>query len=168
MQYNFPTGGLSAPLHPESISDTQTGFLPDTEIVTSDGLLPVAHLMPGDWLLTRNAGFVELKSIFRKSAMTRLIRVQAGSFATTQSQKDTLLPADQVLHLRDWRAAAFTGKQQALMRAADLVDGCYVSDLGADLVDLCFLTLARESIIYAGGLEIALGEMPVSANLPVI
>ena len=63
--------------------------------------------------------------------------------------------ARQRLLIRDWRAQAFGGASQALMRADMLVDGRFVRDLGMRRLRLFRLEFDAAHVIYAGGLELA-------------
>lgn len=71
-----------------------------------------------------------------------------------------MLPWDQRVLVRGWRAQAMFGQPQAVVPAYELVDGENVCDLGLQMTDLVILEFSRPHVIYAGGLELAATPQP--------
>lgn len=130
------------------------GLTEGTIVLTADGEIPVEFLTPGDRIVTRGTGLVPLAGVTRSSGMTRRILFAAGSLGHTRPESDLILPADQRVLVRDWRAAALAGRAQAALRAAALVDGEFIRDLGPGRVRLFQLRFDRPQVIYAGGMEV--------------
>lgn len=121
----------SAPLH--------LALATGTEVWTRDGVLPVQYLKPGDHLVTRNGGYGRLGRVETSRAVMRMIRVPAHAMAPQRPDRDVLLPAGQILHLR-----GAGGPDQAVRLNPE--------DLGMRLVTLVQLQLDQPDIIYANGL----------------
>jgi hypothetical protein len=83
------------------------------------------------------------------------ISIAAGSLGDTRPETDIVLPADQLILIRDWRAQALFGRDQALVPASTLVDGEFIRDQGRQALDLYSVKLEHQHVIYAGGLEVA-------------
>jgi hypothetical protein len=132
-----------------------SGIPAGTVVLTADGEIPVEFLTSGDRIVTRDTGMVRLAGIARRTAVVRLILFAAGSLGHTRPDHDLILPADQAVLIRDWRASAFTGQTQALVPAGALVDGEFIRDLGPQRLCLHLLRFARPQVIYAGGMELA-------------
>ncbi|MFV0512916.1 MAG: Hint domain-containing protein [Jhaorihella sp.] len=148
-------GRRDAPPGPQPLCWPDSGLAEGMSVLTADGEIPVEFLGPGDRIITRDAGMVRLARIARRRQAVRSILFSAGSLGHTGTQGDTLLPAGQRLLIRDWRAQAFGGASQALMRADALVDGRFVRDLGMRRLRLFKLEFDAAHVIYAGGLELA-------------
>ncbi len=123
-------------------------------IMTADGELPVEFLSAGDRIVTRNGGMVELGAIHATTQATRAVKFTAGCFGEAGPSADMLLPADQPVLIRDWRARALFGQSQAMATAAMLVDGEFITDIGPRKLVLFRLEFDRPRIVYAGGLEL--------------
>ena len=98
---------------------------------------------------------VTLRSLSRHRSHTPLVRIRAGSLGHTRPERDVLLPAAQPILVRDWRARAIFGRDQALVAAARLVDGAFVTHAGEATLDLYVLDFAAPHILYLDGLEVA-------------
>lgn len=145
----------------ETRPDTRldTGLIAGTSILTLEGALPVEHLAPGDKLITRDCGVAILKSIKVRKASARMIRIKAGTLGTTRPEGDVVLPADQGILIRDWRAKAIYGEEQAIVPAANLIDGEYIAEHSpAAQVTLFELEFDAPHIVYADGLELSVSE----------
>lgn len=149
---------------PTRATTATEGLMAGTVVLAGDGEIPVDHLMPGDRIISRDAGILRLDRIDRARCITRAIRIAAGSLGDTRPEEDVILPADQPLLIRDWRAQAIFGRDQALVRAGDLVDGEFITDLGLRKLELYNLRFAARHVIYAGGLELA-SAAPHAASL---
>lgn len=132
-----------------------TGLWADGLLLTAAGERPVGALRPGDRVITRDAGMVSLRAIAWRRLHTPMVRIRAGSLGHTRPEHDVLLPADQPVLVRDWRAQALFGHAQALVSAARLVDGAFVTHEGSATLDFCDLDFGSPHILYLDGLEIA-------------
>lgn len=139
------------------------GFPVATPIMTADGEMPVEYLSPGDRIVTRNGGMTKLISIQAVTRRTHTVRI-AADYLGDLSRRDLVLPADQPVLVRDWRAHTAFGLQQAMAAAGHLVDGLNIQDAGEQHLILFRLEFDKPRIVYASGLE--LGTDP-SVNLPL-
>ncbi len=148
-----------------SETKTETLFVIDlplgTPVLTLEGEMPVEHLLPEDRIITR-AGSVLLSEITSEEvASPALLRVSARALGHDRPDEDMLLPADQPILIRDWRARALFGSMQATVPLKRLVDGQYVRPEPVERIRMIRLTLPRASVIYAGSLEVATLAIPV-------
>lgn len=128
---------------------------PGTEILTLAGALPVEALYPGDRVITRDAGAQGLRRIFRHDvpAEMRFVFIRKDALGG-KPVRDLLLPADQRILLRDWRAQALFGTPAARVPLSRLVDGeviCWTDTRPEALLTLQF---DRAHVLYADGLEV--------------
>jgi hypothetical protein len=131
--------------------------------LTVDGEVPVEHLSPGQLIATRNGGMTRLEEIRATTQATRAIRFAAGCFGAAGPGVDIVLPAEQPVLIRDWRARALFGQSQAMTIAAHLLDGAAIADIGPRRLVLFRLIFDRPRVIRASGME--LGASP-EASLP--
>ena len=148
-------GGFSPLSHPVSSPAIKAGFVFGTILLTRDGEMPVEFLSPGDQIITRDAGMVRLDRIRHRRTVTRAISFAAGSLGHTRPDQDLILPADQLVLIRDWRAQSMFGKPQAMVRADTLIDDEFIRDLGQQKMQLYQLHFDTPHVIYAGGLELS-------------
>ncbi len=141
--------------HPVYTPESKIGFAAGTIILTQEGEMPVEFLSPGDRIISRDTGFVTLGNINCSRRMVRAVKFAAGSLGHTRPEQDLILPENQMVLVRDWRAQSLFGAAQAMVRAVDLVDGEFICDLGLQLMMLHQLHFAKPHVIYAGGLEVA-------------
>jgi hypothetical protein len=148
-------GGLSPHPHPISDPAINAGFISGTVLLTRDGEMPVEFLSPGDHIITRDAGMVPLIDVHHSTVMAPAISFAAGSLGHTRPDQDLILPAAQMILIRDWRASALFCTKYAMVRADTLVDGEFVCDLGAQKMILHQLRFKTAHVVYAGGLELS-------------
>jgi hypothetical protein len=134
-----------------------TGLWAEGVILTAQGERRACDLRPGDRVITRDAGMVTLRGLIRERLYTDLVHIRAGSLGHTRPERDVILPAEQRILVRDWRAKALFGADQALVAAARLVDGGFVTHAGMATLDLCRLDFGVAHILYLDGLEVASG-----------
>lgn len=139
------------PIH----ASPSNGFPLGSTILTLDGALPVEHLGPGDRIITRDRGMVLLRGLRARLARVETVRIAAGSLGHCAPEGDAVIPADHRLLLRDWRAEALFGKQQALVAARALVDGEFVRPGPVRDLRLFDLIFDAAHILYVDGLELA-------------
>jgi hypothetical protein len=130
------------------------GTLSGSIILTLDGEIPVEHLLPGDRVVTRDSGMAVLRSVHRHQLRTRAVRIVAGSLGDTRPDRDVLLPEDQQILVRDWRAQALFGMRQFCVPVQALLDGEFIVSEGLQTMTLHELRFDDQHVIYADGLEI--------------
>ncbi len=139
------------------------GMLQGTKVLTLDGDIPVDFLEIGDRVLTRSGARV-LKSIeITVVAHARMVRIGASTLGSERPEEDVLVPATQMVLVRDWRAMAFAGARQAMIAASRLTDGEFIRGEMLDTARIYSLGFQDEAVIYAGGLELACTPATVSA-----
>lgn len=131
------------------------GFAAGSTILTLDGALPVEFLTPGDRVITRDRGMAVLRGVSPVRTVCETVMIMAGTLGHTRPEQDTLLPADQSVLLRDWRAQALFGAPQALAPARALVDGEFIRHAGRRTLTLFELAFDAPHILYVDGLELA-------------
>ena len=142
------------------------GICADAMVVTMTGLRKVQTLRPGDTLVTRSSGSLPLVKIEQTCIITRAIYVIAGSLGHFQLDRDTLLPAEQTVLVRDWRALFIGGSDTMLVAARDLVDGEYVRDVGQMPLTVYRLVCEAPEVIYADGMELGTADTEANTTLP--
>lgn len=132
-----------------------SGLIAGSIIVTLDGEMPVEFLMPGDRVVTRDTGMAIIRAVRRRHVTGDAVGIMAGSLGHTRPERDVLIPADQPMLIRDWRAQAMFGTHQAMIPAARLVDGEFVTlhhNVAMTVYDIEF---DRDHVLYVDGLELA-------------
>jgi Hint domain len=149
----------------DSLAPPAGGFPADALVLTRDGELPAGHLTPGDRIITRDAGYATLHRMARARVTRRAVHLRAGSLGHLRPDADLILPAEQYVLIRDWRAQALFGRDRAQVPARALVDGEFITDLGEQTLDICRLYLGGDHVIYAGGLELVSPGIDVSGRV---
>jgi len=156
----------------KSEQDSQTrayplhaGIVAGSIIFTAEGEIPVEYLSPGDKVVTRDSGMVTLLDTFIHRISAQAVAIKAGSLGHTRPDHNVIIPAEQNILVRDWRAQSMFGKAQTIVQAGDLIDGEFITDLGARDLHLVYLTFDRQHVIYADGLEIS---VPLAKDLSAI
>ncbi|SEK59056.1 Hint domain-containing protein [Roseovarius nanhaiticus] len=130
------------------------GVLSGSIILTLDGEMPVEHLLPGDRIVTRDSGTATLTSVYRHVLRVRAVRILAGSLGDTRPDRDVVLPENQQVLVRDWRAKALFGLRQVAAPAQSLIDGEFIISEGLMTMVLHELRFDTPHVIYADGLEL--------------
>ncbi|MDA7424735.1 Hint domain-containing protein [Thalassococcus lentus] len=133
----------------------QNALAAGTVVLTLDGALPVEFINEGDRVITRDSGMAVVRKVRRTTQRSKAIAIKAGSLGNNRPDRDAVLPANQEILVRDWRAEALFGASQALVSASRLVDGEFVRDLGTREIDMIELIFDTPHILYADGLEVA-------------
>lgn len=136
----------------------ETAVTAGTTVLTLKGALPVEALRAGDRVITRD-GARELLAL-REVATPRMVRVSASAIGVEQPEEDMVIAAQSRILVRDWRAKALKGCDQAVIEASRLVDGEYIRFEETSPARFYALDFAAPVVIYAGGLELAIA--PVS------
>lgn len=142
------------------------GLASGTILLTLDGELPVEFLTIGDRVITRDTGMAVVKSVRPVRVICRAVRLAAGSLGHTRPDRDVILPADQQVLIRDWRAHALFGVQQAMVAAQQLIDGEYITDLGETRMTLYRIEFDAPHVIYADGLEVRSTQPENAQQIP--
>ena len=132
----------------------RSGISAGTLVLTLHGAVPVETLVTGDKVITRAGArsivAVEITTMHNASA----IRICEGVLGKKRPEADLFVAPGQPILIRDWRAKAIVGLDQAVMTAERLADGAYIkAETVADL-RLVSLRFATEQVIYAAGLEV--------------
>ncbi|WP_390913998.1 Hint domain-containing protein [Pseudosulfitobacter sp. SM2401] len=144
---------------------THAGIVAGSIIFTSDGEIPVEYLAPGDRIVTRDAGMVELRNITSLRITAPAVAIKAGSLGHTRPEHNVILPAAQHVLVRDWRAQSMFGVPNAVVQAGQLIDGEFITDLGARNMNLFHLTFDKTHVVYADGLEISVPLVGVAQSV---
>ncbi len=154
-----------APRGPSTSVFANSGLPMGTTVYTLAGALAVEALYPGDRVITRDAGAQTLLDIRRHIVPPemRMVKVTGNALGGKPTQ-DTVLPGEQRVLIRDWRAQALYGTPTARVPLSRLVDGEYLrwtDDRPEAVISLHF---AHPYIIYANGLELFSADpVPVDA-----
>ena len=132
-----------------------TGLLARSRIMTLRGEVQVSDLHPGAQVITRDSGTAVLRAIRRRRITARRVRIRARSLGHSRPDHDAILPAGQMILIRDWRAQALFGVARALVPAARLADGEFVTILGTAPMIVHDLEFDRPHALYVDGLEVA-------------
>lgn len=138
-----------------TVAQHDTGLLGDALIMTLDGELPVSALRPGTRVITRDTGMAVLRTVRRRRITGRAVRIKASSLGHNRPERDATLPAGQPVLVRDWRAKALFGAEQALVPVSRLVDGEFVSLLDNVTMTVYDLEFDTPHVLYVDGLEVA-------------
>lgn len=139
------------------------GLVSGTILLTSDGEIPVEHLSPGDRIVTRNAGLVPLAAVKSERVSSEAVKISAGSLGHAKPTHHVMLPAAQLVLVRDWRAKSLRGASQAVMPAGCLIDDESITALGVRDMTLVRLGFDAPYIVYADGLEISVPAMALAS-----
>ncbi|WP_375690987.1 Hint domain-containing protein [Pseudooceanicola sp. LIPI14-2-Ac024] len=148
-----PTAAISAQPTRQKVA----GIVAGSPVLTLDGELPVEFLTPGDRVITRTGGMAVLREVRVRHLRSRAVQVAAGSIGHDRPEADLVLPAEQKVLVRDWRARAIFGQPEALVEVARLADGQFVRGIGELEMTLFELVFDRPHVIYVGGMELAAG-----------
>ena len=150
------------PLPPLRIEIAHVGLVSGTLLLTADGEIPVEYLSPGDKIITRNAGLVRLTAIQSYRTTDEAVKIAAGSLGDTKPTHHIIIPAAQLVLVRDWRARAMRGAAQAVMPAGCLIDDEFITSLGPREMTLVRLGFEAPHVVYADGLELSVPAMTMT------
>ncbi|WP_299041033.1 Hint domain-containing protein [uncultured Tateyamaria sp.] len=153
------TGNMMPPLR---IDIAHVGLVSGTLLLTADGEIPVEYLSPGDKIITRNAGLVRLTAIQSYRTTDEAVKIAAGSLGDTKPSHHIIIPAAQLVLVRDWRARALRGAAQAVMPAGCLIDDEFITSLGPREMTLVRLGFEAPHVVYADGLELSVPAMTMT------
>ncbi len=156
-------GAVPGPAAEVHLAQRSKGIAAGTVVATQDGYLPVDFLSPGDRVVTRD-GLQVVRSIGVQRFTGPAVRIGASALGHDRPEQDLTLPADTLVLIRDWRAQAIFGQDQALVPVDRLVDGEYVvreKVIGLRLYELRF---DAPQIVYAEGVELYCGGVAADAH----
>jgi len=156
---------LSGQMPPLRTEICHVGLVSGTILLTADGEIPVEYLSPGDRIITRNAGLIALGAIQSVRVRDEAVKIAAGSLGDTKPTHHVMLPAAQMVLVRDWRAKALRGASQAVMPAGCLIDNEFITSLGVREMTLIRLGFDAPYVVYADGLELSVPAMSM-ASIP--
>jgi hypothetical protein len=95
-----------------------------TPVPTVEGLIPAGRLQAGQWVLTRDAGPVRLRSLRRMDMPSRGSHAAVVLRAPFHARdRDLLVSADQLVGVGGLEAEYLFGEEEVLVSAGALVDG---------------------------------------------
>ncbi|QIE45326.1 hypothetical protein G5B38_07195 [Pseudohalocynthiibacter aestuariivivens] len=149
------TVGRSGGQWPVQAQSICAGVGPGSILLTQSGETLVEDIVPGDRIITRDCGLVAVDNIRKHHVTTHTVRILAGSLGDTRPDRDVVMPAEQELLVRDWRAQALFGAAQAMVPVRSLVDGEFITHDGVRTLTLYQLCFDAPHVIYVDGLELA-------------
>ncbi|MFO6462886.1 Hint domain-containing protein [Jannaschia sp. KMU-145] len=132
---------------------------PGSRVLTAAGDCRVETLRPGDRIVTRDRGMVELRNIIRNDVPTgtAMVAIPAGAMGRNRPERDLHLPLDQPVVIRDWRAKTIYNAREARIAATRLVDGAIIRRVRTPAMTTYSLVLDAPSALYVDGIEIVSG-----------
>jgi hypothetical protein len=139
----------------ETTSPQIAGLTSGTVLMTLRGATAVEDLKAGDRLITRSGAVAILNIRSETLPVSRMIRISASAIDVEKPVEDMLVVPDQEILIRDWRAKALRGADQAIVAARKLIDGEYIRAEQVQNLCLYSLEFAAPVVLYAGGVELA-------------
>lgn len=136
-------------------TQSASGLLAGSKVMTAKGERCVSTLRPGDRVITRDRGMAVLEDIRAREVTAQLVKITARALGHNRPEDDTVLPAGQRVLIRDWRAKAVFGSRHALVPAERLVDGEFITLDATAVVTLYDLLFDDPHVLYVDGLELA-------------
>ncbi len=134
-------------------TEAPRGIATGTVVATLEGFLPVDFLQPGDRVVTRS-GMRVLREVRVHRYSGPAVRIAATALGHDRPEQDLTLPAATQILIRDWRAGAILGQDQAAMPALRLVDGEFITLTRVRSLRLFELRFDRPEVVYAEGVEL--------------
>ncbi len=148
----------------EAVQAPSRGIAAGTVVLTLDGAMPVDFLTPGDRIVTRE-GMRVLREVHVHRFSGPAICVKAGALGHDRPEQDLVLPETTEVLVRDWRAEALFGQDQALVPIARLADGEFIAPTTTLSMRLYELRFDSEQVVYAEGLELACPAVETEARI---
>ncbi|WP_413221066.1 Hint domain-containing protein [Tritonibacter mobilis] len=131
-----------------------SGVEATAEVLTRKGYKAAAQLSSRDDVITRDKGILSIRDITRRTERSRMVRFAAEALGTDRPEQDLVLPARQLVLVRDWRAEALFGRHEAYVQAAALIDDQYITDDGMHQLDCVQIWLEAPSVLYVRGMAV--------------
>ena len=139
------------------------GLAAGASVLTLAGTVPVEYIAPGDRVITRAGARTVTSVAISVIRNARVVRISEGVLGKDRPQADMFVSPDQPILIRDWRAKAMAGLDQAVMTAEKLADGQYIKIETLDEVRIVSLGFSDAQVIYAAGLELGCEAATVDA-----
>ena len=139
------------------------GIASGTVLASLDGYLPVDFLEPGDRVVTRE-GMRIVRAIRVHRFSGRAVTITASALGHDRPEHDLTLPAETRVLLRDWRAGALYGSDQAIVPVSRLVDGEYIAETTVRSLRLYELLFDTPQVVYAEGVELCCDSITATAE----
>ncbi|MCX8509634.1 MAG: Hint domain-containing protein, partial [Rhodobacteraceae bacterium] len=141
------------------------GIASGTVLATLDGYLPVDFLEPGNRVVTRE-GMQILRAVRVHRYSGPAVTITASALGHDRPEQDLTLPSETKVLLRDWRAGALYGSDQAMVPVSRLIDEEYISATRVTNMRLYELSFDAPQVIYAEGVELCCDAMesPIAAE----
>tara|TARA_R110002124_G_scaffold223789_6_gene389103 strand:+ start:1645 stop:2106 length:462 start_codon:yes stop_codon:yes gene_type:complete len=130
------------------------GFVAGTRLLCSDGMIPVEFIGIGERVISRDAGMVRVTEINRTVVETNFIKLKPHALDEASPVAELLLPHDQMVLVRNWRAREIFAAERALVAAKSLVDDIFVEMTGKRKEVLFQISFSSPHILYAEGAEV--------------
>ncbi|NAZ35545.1 Hint domain-containing protein [Rubellimicrobium sp. CFH 75288] len=130
------------------------GLAGGTLVLTLRGEVAVDDLLPGDRIITRDAGAQTLRAVESLAARVAPVRIVAGTLGHNRPGRDLVVGPGTLIHLRDWRARVLHGAARAVAEAARLADGEFVVQERPRGLTLHRPLLDGPHVLYADGVEL--------------
>lgn len=140
--------------------DTVVGLFAGSTVLTLRGAVPVQELRKGDKVITRNGARKLLALSCTLQEAVDIVEIAPGALGHDRPELAMCLPADQKVHLRDWRAQALFGSAQATIEVSRLIDGEFIKAGKSEPQPLYELGFERDEIIYVDGMELLCRAAP--------
>lgn len=130
-----------------------------SRILTARGEALIETLEPGMRVITRDHGMSVVRDVIRLEVErgAPMIRIPANAMGQGKPERDVLLPPDQPVVLRDWRAKTIFRAKEARVAAQRLIDGTVIRPDVSDGGTVWCLVLDTPSALYVDGLELVSG-----------
>ncbi|MCC5988722.1 MAG: Hint domain-containing protein [Pararhodobacter sp.] len=146
----------SVPLPASGRGNRPLGVAAGTQIRTDRGEVAVEQLAAGDMVLTRNGGLQALRAIGVTIARDiEVVRLAPGALGRPPGARELVLPAQQQIILRDWRAKALFERDALPTPAGALAGEAQVQREKLSELMLFQLHFDSPQVIWANGLELA-------------
>lgn len=132
-----------------------------SRVLTAKGEMVIESLVPGDRIITRDHGMVVIRDVIRQEIArgSAMIHIPANAMGRGKPERDVLLPPDQPVVLRDWRARTIFGAKEARVAAQRLIDGAVIRPVPSQGGSVWCIVLDRPSALYIDGLELVSGAL---------
>lgn len=132
-----------------------------SRILTARGEALIETLEPRMRVITRDRGMVVIRDVLRMKIArgAPMVRIPVNAMGRGKPERDVLLPPDQPIVLRDWRARTIFRTTEARVAAQRLVDGSVIRPDVSDGGTLWCLVLDTPSALYVDGLELVSGAL---------
>lgn len=142
------------------------GIAGGTILATMDGYLPVDFLEAGDRVVTR-AGMRIVRAVQVHRYSGAAVIITASALGHDRPEQDLTVPAGMPILIRDWRAGAIFGQDQAMVPAERLVDGEYIAAGSVTGMRLYELMFDEPEVVYAEGVELCCSAVPAPVGQAV-